>query len=362
MKNKFLVVVILIVAIAVLYLLFSERQDGADPGGIKVQGAQITVYSVVRRPLADRTEALGTTRAQESVDLSATVTERIEEVHFSDGEWVEEGQVLVTLRQAAERAQLAEERENLAEQKRELRRLEDLLRRQLAPETEIDQRRTQVARSEFRIEEIEARLDDLTIRAPFSGQVGLRRVSPGALAQPGMMIASLDDTRRIKLDFRIPAALLATLEEGQPVWATTSSYDQLFEGEVVAIDSRINPVDRSIGVLAEFDNPDRLLRPGLLMTVELRRHPREALVVPEETLIARQLQQFVWIVDPETRTVQQHPVIIGVREPGWVEVTSGLEEGQWLVQEGVGLVRDGMTVEVSNADAPKVAPAHIGRH
>ena len=360
MKKKSIVIVMLAVAIiAVLLLLVGQKEELGSGAGM-MQGAQVTVYSVVRRPLADRTEALGTARAQESVDLSATVTERIDEIHFTDGEWVKKGQILVTLRQASEQAQLSEERENLAEQQRELRRLEDLVRRRLSPETEMDQRRTQVARSEFRIEEIEARLADLTIRAPFDGQMGLRRISPGALAQPGMVMATLDDISRIKLDFRIPATLLATVEEGQPVLATTPSYDRMFEGEVVAIDSRINAVDRSVGVLAEFDNPDRLLKPGLLMMVELRRQPRNALVVPEETLVARQLQQFVWLVDPDTREVRQHAVTIGLREPGWVEIVSGLEEGQWIIQEGVGLVRDGMIVEVSNADNPNVAPERIG--
>lgn len=360
MKKKSIVIVLLAVAIVAVLLLLFGRKDEVGSGPGMIQGAQVTVYSVVRRPLADRTEALGTARAQESVDLSATVTERIDEIHFTDGEWVKKGQVLVTLRQASEQAQLSEERENLAEQKRELRRLEDLVRRRLSPETEMDQRRTQVARSEFRIEEIEARLADLTIRAPFDGQMGLRRISPGALAQPGMVMATLDDISRIKLDFRIPATLLATVEEGQPVLATTPSYDQVFEGEVVAIDSRINPVDRSVGVLAEFDNPDRLLKPGLLMMVELRRQPRNALVVPEEALIARQLQQFVWLVDPETRVVTLHAVTIGLREPGWVEIVSGLEEGQWIIQEGVSLVREGMVVEVTNADNPSVAPERIG--
>lgn len=360
MKKKSIVIVLLAVAIVAVLLLLFGRKDEVGSGPGMIQGAQVTVYSVVRRPLADRTEALGTARAQESVDLSATVTERIDEIHFTDGEWVKKGQVLVTLRQASEQAQLSEERENLAEQKRELRRLEDLVRRRLSPETEMDQRRTQVARSEFRIEEIEARLADLTIRAPFDGQMGLRRISPGALAQPGMVMATLDDISRIKLDFRIPATLLATVEEGQPVLATTPSYDQVFEGEVVAIDSRINPVDRSVGVLAEFDNPDRLLKPGLLMMVELRRQPRNALVVPEEALIARQLQQFVWLVDPETRAVTLHAVTIGLREPGWVEIVSGLEEGQWIIREGVSLVREGMVVEVANADNPSVAPERIG--
>lgn len=361
MKKTSIVVVVLAVALVavVLFLYGKKEQAGQGRAGL-MMGPQVTVYSVERRPLADRTEALGTTRAQESVDLSATVTERIEEIHFTDVEWVEEGQVLVTLRQAAERAQLSEERENLAEQQRELRRLEDLVRRRLAPETEMDQRRTQVARSEFRIEEIEARLADLTIRAPFAGQMGLRTISPGALAQPGMVMATLDDISRIKLDFRIPATLLATVKGGQAVVATTPGYDEVFVGEVIAIDSRINPIDRSVGVMAEFDNPERLLKPGLLMMVELRRQPRNALVIPEETLVARQLQQFVWLVDPETREVKQHPIVIGLREPGWVEVISGLEEGQWVIQEGVDLVRDGMTVAVRNAEAPNVAPERIG--
>ncbi|MGD9661508.1 MAG: efflux RND transporter periplasmic adaptor subunit [Porticoccaceae bacterium] len=355
----FLLGSLLIVSGLVYYFGFfsSNRVTG---GASTNASPQVAIFTVDHRRVADRTEALGTARAWESVDISATVTEGIETLHFSDGEWVKEGQLLATLRQSAERAQLAEEQANLAEQLRELRRLEDLLKRKLASQTDIDQRRTQVERSQFRIDEIESRIGLRMIRAPFAGQLGLRRVSPGALAQPGMVIATLDDISRIKLEFRIPAALLASLSVGQPVQATTSSYDQSFTGSVIAIDSRINPIDRSVGVLAAFDNPDRLLKPGLLMLVELQRQPRQALVVPEESLVARQLQQFVWVVNSENFQVSQRPVAIGIRINGWVEVVEGLSAGEWIVQEGVSLVRDGMTVQVKNAAEPEQAPEQIG--
>jgi len=358
-RRYFLLALFLVIFGLVYYFSFSGGNQAA--GGTSANaGPQVTVFTTDLRLVADRTEALGTARAWESVDISAIVTERIDALHFSDGEWVKEGQLLATLRQSAERAQLAEEKANLAEQQRELRRLEDLLKRKLASQTDIDQRRTQVERSQFRIEEIESRIGVRIIKAPFSGQVGLRRVSPGALAQPGMVIATLDDISRIKLEFRIPASLLASIEVGQSVVATTSSYEQKFEGQVAAIDSRINPIDRSVGVLAEFENPDRLLKPGLLMLVELRRQPRQALVVPEESLVARQLQQFVWVVNSEDFKISQRQVTIGIRENGWVEVVEGLDVGEWIIQEGVSVVRDGMVVTVKNAAQPNQAPELIG--
>jgi membrane fusion protein (multidrug efflux system) len=353
-----------IAAAAALYLLLPSTGDapGATVAPAKV-APQVAVHSVALRPLADRTEALGTTRALESVEIAATVTERIAQVHFSDGQWVEAGAVLVTLQQDEERAQLADERANLQEQQRELARLQDLVKRRLASQAELDQRQTLLTRSRHRIEEIEARLADLSLRAPFAGQVGLRRVSPGALVQPGTMITTLDQTTRMKLDFRIPAALLTTLKTGQTVLARTSSYDQTFTGTVVAIDSRVDPVDRSVGVLAEFDNPAQLLKPGLLMTVELQRQARQALMVPEETLVAQQMQQFVWVVDPATQIVSRRPVEIGTRVPGWVEITGGVAVGEWLIQEGVSVVRDGMTVIVKSAgnatDSAATAAAEV---
>lgn len=320
------------------------------------QAPQVSVHRAGLQPVSERTEALGTARAQESVNISAAVTERIDKIHFSDGQWVEAGDVLVTLRQAEEQAQLANEQENLIEQERELQRLEDLVKRKLTSQAEVDQRRTLVKRARLRIDELRARLADLTLVAPFTGQVGLRRISAGALAQPDDTITTLDDSRRIKLDFHIPATLLATIKPGQTVTAHAANYPQPFKGTVVAIDSRVNPVDRSVGVLAEFDNPERKLKPGLLMTVELHRQPREALVIPEEALVSRQLQQFVWVVDPQTLQVHQQTVSSGHREPGWVEIRSGLRPDDWVVQEGISVVREGMTVIIKNlADLDQTA-------
>ncbi|MDX9873429.1 MAG: efflux RND transporter periplasmic adaptor subunit [Spongiibacteraceae bacterium] len=355
---RILAVVILVVAAAGTW--WWVRDDNAAVTDNQAGNAPaVIVHEAATRQIADRTEALGTLRAQESVEITATVTETITELFFDDGQWVEAGAVLALLDQQEERAQLAEEQANLAEQERELQRLENLLKRNLAAKTEVDQRRTLVARSQHRLQEIQARIDDRTIRAPFSGRLGLREVSVGALVTPGTVITTLDDTRRLRLDFSVPAALIASIEIGQPVLATSQAFDQVFEGRVNAIDSRINPTSRSLLVRAMFDNPDGLLKPGLLMTVELLRQPRDALMVPEEALIARQDQKFLLIVDPTTLTVAERAVVTGTREPGWVEVVSGLQAGELVIQEGITIARPGGKVTIKTV-APSGSTAGTG--
>lgn len=335
--------------------------DAPDPAGMASRPpAEVTIYVAERRNIADRTEALGTLKARESVEITTTVTETVAALHFEDGDWVEEGEVLAQLDQEEERAQLAQERTNLAEQRRELRRLDNLSRRNLAAETEVDQRRTLVARSEHRLQEIEARIGDRTLRAPFTGQLGLRKVSPGALVTPGTEITTLDDTRRMQLDFSVPATLVGSVAVGQPVIASSQVFERAFQGTVSSISSRINPTSRSFVARAEFDNPNGLLKPGLLMKVELLRQPRSAVVVPEESLIARQEKQFLLVVDPQTQEVSERSVTVGAREPGWAEVRQGLRPGEWVIREGVSVVQPGAAVIVKNQEMPTGAEGRTG--
>lgn len=356
---RFFAILVVVLAVGVGALLLWPTPEAADGGaGAARPPPPVTIYIAETRPIADRTEALGTLRARESVDITSTVTETITDLRFDDGDWVEKGHVLALLDQDEERAQLAEERATLAEQQRELERLENLLERNLAAKTEVDQRRTLVAQSEHRVQEIAARIGDRTLRAPFTGRLGLRQVSPGALVTPGIEITTLDDTRRMRLDFSVPASLLGAVAVGQPVIASSQVFDSHFEGRVSAISSRVNPTSRSFIARAEFDNPDSELKPGLLMKVELLSEPRQALIVPEESLLARQEKQFLLIVDPDTLTVSERPVVVGTREPGWAEISVGLTPGEWVIREGISVVRPGTEVVVKND--PAAAEPRLG--
>lgn len=345
MKRLTLVLLALILILGAIVVVREQRASTVATPPPRPP-ATVSVFAVTERDISYRTEALGTVHAAESVDITASVSETVIELRFEDGATVKQGAILAVLQQDEELAQLAEARVNLAEQEREVARLRGLVRTRSASQSELDQRLSLMDRAQYQIQAAEARIRDRIIRAPFSGQLGLRQVSPGALVSPGTLIVTLDDTSTMKLDFNVPSTLLGSLAIGQPVAATNLAFTRTFRGEVTAIDSRINPVDRSVLVRAQFPNPEGLLRPGLLMNVLLERQPRRALVVPEESLLSREDRHYVWVVDGSSLRVGEREVTIGGRQPGWVEITQGIELGELVIREGLMTASPGEIVDI----------------
>jgi membrane fusion protein (multidrug efflux system) len=200
---------------------------------------------------------------------------------------------------------------------------------------------------------VRAQLSDRVITAPFDGVLGLRQVSPGSLVTPGTPIATLDDISLIKLDFQVPERFLAVLEQGQEVTARSGTYpDREFDGRVTSVDSRVDPVTRSVTARAEIPNPDRQLRPGMLMSVQVFLQPRQAIVVPEIAVVQVGTESFVYRVKSDG-TVERAVIELGSRQEGAVEVTSGLAAGERIVVEGTVKLRDGSRVVESGGGAHK---------
>ena len=191
---------------------------------------------------------------------------------------------------------------------------------------------------------VRAQLSDRVITAPFDGILGLRRVSPGSLVTPGTAIATLDDISVIKLDFSVPERYLAVLSKGQDIAARSETYpDREFAGKVASVDSRVDPVTRSVAVRAEVPNLERLLRPGMLLSVRLYQSPRETIVVPEIAVIQVGTEAFVYRV-AQDQTAERVKVGLGARRQGEVEVTEGLKSGDTIVSEGAVKLREGARV------------------
>jgi len=147
----------------------------------------------------------------------------------------------------------------------------------------------------------------------------------------------------------VPETLLADIRPGLEVVARSRAFpERRFSGTVKAVDSRIDPVTRSIRVRALLPNPDHLLKPGQLMQVELLQHPRTTLVIPEEALQPLGEQQSVFVVTPDN-TVEKRDITIGARRPGQVEVVSGLSAGERVITHGMG-ARPGQSVQISAED------------
>jgi membrane fusion protein (multidrug efflux system) len=268
--------------------------------------------------------------------------------------------VLARMEKDETRALLDEADSTAEESRRQYERTRQLSAQGAASTAQLDEARRVSETARARQLAIESRLNDRVITAPFDGVVGLRNISAGALVRPGDLIATIDDDSVMKLDFPVPAVLIGSIATGARIEARTAAFaGRVFTGEVGSIDSRIDPVTRSVIVRAVIPNEDRLLRPGLLMTVELLANTRDALLIPEEAVLPLGRRTSVVVVEdsPQGPVGRRADVVLGMREGGMVEVVSGLEAGMRVVTHGAPKVTDGAVLAITTAPEPVAGPS-----
>jgi len=364
MQRRLLVSGIVAAIVAALAYVYVDRHGAgtsppqASAGGpaavpgqlLSEQQIPVITVPVERLPLAVEIEAVGTARAREAVDITSKAANIVTAVRFTEGQPVAQGQVLVELDGAQAKADLVAAQAALKESESTFKRSRDLYARQALSESQLEQIEATLIANQARVASAQARVADTVIRAPFAGKVGLRRVSVGSLVSPGMVITTLDDSSVIKLDFDVPESFVAVLEAGLAVAATSVAYPgATFEGRVASVDSRVDPVSRSVTVRAEIPNAGAQLKPGMFMSVRVSREPTPALVVPESAIVPERGSVFVFVVSEGRATRRE--VAIGRREPGRVELVAGVEPGERVVVQGTQKVRDGSRVVESPAAA-----------
>ena len=319
------------------------------PGPAPAQPAEVIIAAAQRVMISDPIEALGTLRARETAEISASITETISEIRFEDGQRVRAGQVLATLTNREQLAELAGAEADLAEARRQYQRFLELAERGQESRAMLDQRRRELATAEARLAAVEARLSDRLITAPFDGVLGLRNASVGSLMTPGRVITTLVDDSVLQLDFGIPELLMAVIRPGLSLEARTRAWpDEVFQGEVVSVSNLVDATTRAFQVRAELPNPGAALKPGMLMTVRLDGAARAAIVVPEEAILSRGRSHHVLIIagtGAET-VVARRQVELGRRFPGQVEIRHGLVGSERVVIHGGFRLADGQRVRV----------------
>lgn len=323
-------------------------------GGQAGQAALVVTAPVQPREFVDSIEAVGTAKANESVVLTAKVAETVSLLSFTDGQKVAADTIIAEMTSNEQSADIAAERASLAEANNQYQRISGLVGRGNATRAQLDAAVAARDSASARVRALEARLSDRLIKTPFGGVLGLRQVSVGTLVRPGDVITTLDDISIIKLDFTVPETFMRVLTTGMIVRAKAAAFeDRTFEGKVTAIDTRVDPLTRAVSVRAEVPNSDDALKPGMLLTVALLKDQRKSLSVPETALVPLQDKQFVFIVSPDEKA-ERREVTIGSRDPGFVEIKSGLTEGERVIVEGLLRVRPGGAVRV---EPPKAADA-----
>ena len=312
----------------------------------------IEVARVVTRSVRSVVEAVGTTRASQSVDVVTTVSGRIAKIHFEAGQRVKQGDFLVSLDDAPERAAVAEAEALLEEARLHYERGRQLALKQTMAQAQIDELRAQHLVAKARLDNAASRLSDREVRAPFDGVVGLRNVSLGAWVDDKTVITTLDALSPLEIEFSVPEVFFSEIGPGTPVLATSDAFpDRDIHGSVKTVDSRIDPVTRSFRVRAEIDNPGSLLPAGLFATVAIILKQHVGLLVPEQAVVTEGRSSFVFrIADNVARRVT---VRLGQRVFGEVEILEGLAEGDVVATTGLQRLRDGAPV----APGPEAAAA-----
>jgi membrane fusion protein (multidrug efflux system) len=319
----------------------------------------VEVFAATTGRVADQVEALGTLAANESVSVAPELAGRITAFRFTEGETVEQGAVLVELDATIARAEQEQARAALALAEDVFERNRTLVQRGAGTQVNLEQATAQLATARANLAASAARLEKLTINAPFKGVVGLRSVSVGTIVQPGQAIATLAGVDPVKLDFGVPELFLSSVRVGQSVDVMVDAVPgRRFQGQVYAIDPVVDPAGRALRLRATIPNADGALRPGLFARVNLTTGVREdAILLPESALVAGTAgaSQAVYVVRDNRAALV--PVKTGRRVEGKVEIVEGVSAGDQVVVAGQLTLRDGAAVTIAEPRQPAPQPA-----
>lgn len=358
MKKLVLIVVALGVLSAAGYYWKHTAGTRAAPkaatpaAGAPARALPVRAGKVATGRISEEVSAVGTLLANESVMIRPEVEGRISAIHFAEGQLVRQGAKLVSLDSSEIEAQLAAVNAELNLNRNRMRRAEELQAKNFISAEALDVARENLNQSLARRAEIQAKLDKMTIKAPFEGVVGLRQVSPGAYVKAGQDIARLEGIGTLKLDFRVPEVFLGRIRASQEAQVNVDAFaGESFRGAIYAIEPAVDEQTRTVLLRARIPNPGVRLKPGMFARVTLVLDTREnALLVPEQALVPRGQHRYVF------RLVEGKAVLtkveIGLRRPGEVEVLRGLTAGETIVVDGQLRLEDGSPVTVMADKAP----------
>jgi len=314
---------------------------GMGAHAVPVEAVPVTVGTVERV-----ISAVGTLESNESVILRPEIAGRIQRINFEEGTAVKKGETLFQLDDSIYEADAEKAQAGLELSRKNYNRARELHRKGAGTASKLDETQSQLRVDEANAAYALTMLEKTRIRAPFDGIVGLRVVSVGDYVSPGQDLVNLESIEPLKLKFSIPQTALTSVALGQTIDITVDAYPgKTFSGEIYAIDPLIDEATRSLVVRARIPNAERLLRPGLFVTVKLTVERREgAVLAPEEAVVSQGATRLVFrVVDGKAMTV---PVKLGYRQNGMVEISEGLAPGDVIVLAGYQKLGNGAPVMV----------------
>lgn len=328
----------------------SPAKDAAPAGQGPAKPVAVEVQTVTASEFVHEVSAVGSLLSNESVMIRPEIAGRVSKILFEEGFAVKKGQPLVKLDDSTYVSDYNQAKANLELSRANNERAAKLYSQGAGTARALDEAASKLKVDQSRLEVARTNLDKTLMVAPFDGVVGLRKISLGAYVTPGQDMVNLEGIDPIKADFQVPESVLSEIRPGMPILVRADSYPgQSFKGEVYAIDPKIDPVNRSVAARARLPNEKGLLKPGMFVRIGLvTRKSENALLVPEESLIPRGNQMFVYKV-VDGKVVAQR-VKTGARREGKVEALEGLTAGDVVITAGHMKVREGAAVAIAGQE------------
>jgi membrane fusion protein (multidrug efflux system) len=323
----------------------------------------VTTAVARKEPWESLLTSVGSLEAVQGVIVTAELPGKVERIGFEPGTKVKAGELLLQQDISAETAQLRAAEATLTLANIELDRKRKLLSQKTISRSEYDNAEAQFKQAEAQADNIRAAIKKKTIRAPFSGRLGIRLVNMGQVLKEGEAIVSLQAIDPIFVNFSLPQQQLAQVKTGLVVQVTTDAWPgQVVDGKITAINPQVDAATRNIQMQATVANPEEHLRPGMFVNVAVVLPVRQdVLAIPATAVLYAPYSDSVFVVEekkeekngPSGKIVRQQFVRLGEKRGDFVAITSGLEQGQTVVTTGVFKLRNGQSVVVNNAVTPE---------
>jgi membrane fusion protein (multidrug efflux system) len=358
--------VMAVVIMALGFVKFRQIESAVHAGAFQPPPEAVTSIVTQREQWPASMTAIGTIEAVHGVMVSADLPGTVARINFDSGKAVREGEILVELDTRQERAQL-----NSLEAQRDLAkvnfgRMQELVNAGVISRMDYDQATAQQKATEANVAEIHATIERKTIRAPFSGILGIRKVNLGQYLPAGSPVVSNQSLNPIYVNVGVPQQAAAQVHVGRKLRVTTEDVaGKVFAGSVTALDSEVDQTTRNIQVQATLSNPEGKLRPGMFVQVEMPLGASRAVIaLPASAINYAPYGDSVFVItdlkDPKGKTyrgVRQQFVKVEGSRGDQVGVISGLHPGEEVVTSGVFKLRNGAAVQVNNKVQPGNSPA-----
>jgi membrane fusion protein (multidrug efflux system) len=323
---------------------------GRGPGSVAVD-----VMVVKSETLNNQIQSTGTIMANEEVELRSEINGKISQIYFNEGDRVKKGQLLVRINDDEQQAQLKRLEYNIKLNQDQEFRQKRLLEKEAISQQEYDIVLTQLNSSNAELQQLRAVIAKYSIRAPFDGIIGLRYVSAGSYVSPSSQIAFMQDIDPVKIEFSVPEKYAGQVKAGNKIQFTINGIDKQYEGNVYAVEPRIDLATRSLRIRATSPNPERELLPGAFAKVQLTLQTiDDAVMIPTEALIPELQGQKVFLY--KNGLAKSFPVETGIRTERKIQITKGVQINDSLIITGLLQLKDSMQVKVRDLrtnEAPK---------